>query len=185
MVRCLVGVGLGDAEDGDDPVGSGDLDLGDEGFDQGLAHVIGAGVDHLVDVVGDLQGGGLWRGGFGVECLGQLVAAGAELCAGGAEFGEAWADEFLIEGAVFAGLFRPHLSGEFWPHLVSRRPGRETSPEQDFPPLLAALEETTGGPAETSKDTTEELMDWAHLALLENNPGMKILDASYMPGPIE
>lgn len=32
---------------------------------------------------------------------------------------------------------------------------------------------------------TEELMDWTHLALLESNPGMKILDASYMSAPVE
>ncbi|MGH3838590.1 MAG: hypothetical protein ACRDSF_23285 [Pseudonocardiaceae bacterium] len=32
---------------------------------------------------------------------------------------------------------------------------------------------------------TEELMDWTHLTLLENNPGIKILDASYISAPVE
>jgi len=46
--------GLGDAEDRDVPVWPGDLDLGYQGFDEGLALVRGAAVDDLVDVVGDL-----------------------------------------------------------------------------------------------------------------------------------
>jgi hypothetical protein len=32
---------------------------------------------------------------------------------------------------------------------------------------------------------TEELVDWTHLTFLESNPGMKILDASYLPTPVE
>ena len=35
------------------------------------------------------------------------------------------------------GLFRPHPSGEFWPHPADRRPGGETSPELGFPPVPA------------------------------------------------
>jgi hypothetical protein len=38
---------LRDAEDRDDTVGSGDLDLGDEGLDQGLPFVVGAVGDDL------------------------------------------------------------------------------------------------------------------------------------------
>ena len=85
---CLgrpVGVGLGDAEDGDDGAGAGDLDFGDEGFDEGFAGLVSAGVDDLGDVVGDLgERGRVGRGGFGVECGGQLVAAGVQLLAGDA-----------------------------------------------------------------------------------------------------
>ena len=39
---------LGDAEDGGEPVGSGDGDVGDEGFDEGLALVAAAGMMILV-----------------------------------------------------------------------------------------------------------------------------------------
>jgi hypothetical protein len=46
--------GVGDAEDGDESVGSGDSDAGDEGFDECFALVWGAGGYDLVEVVGDL-----------------------------------------------------------------------------------------------------------------------------------
>ncbi|WP_435158918.1 hypothetical protein [Amycolatopsis sacchari] len=78
-------MGLGDAEDGDDGAGAGDLDFGDEGFDQGFAGLIGAGVDDVGDVLGDFrEGGRVGRGRFGVKRGGQFVTAGGELLAGGA-----------------------------------------------------------------------------------------------------
>jgi hypothetical protein len=46
---------------------------------------------------------------------------------------------------AFAGQFRPHRSGGIWLHLLDRKPGGQTSSEQDFPPVFAALEATTGG----------------------------------------
>ncbi len=62
-------MGLGDTEDGDDGAGSGDLDFGDEGFDQGFAGLVGAGADDVGDVLGDLsERGRVGRGGFRVEC---------------------------------------------------------------------------------------------------------------------
>jgi Glyoxalase-like domain len=74
------GGGLGDAEDGDEPVGCGDGDVGDEGFDEGFALVDAAGVDDVGDVVGDVGECG-WAGGGGVivEGEGEFVVAGAEL----------------------------------------------------------------------------------------------------------
>jgi hypothetical protein len=42
-------------------VRSGDLDVCDEGFDEGLALVLGADADDRVDVLGDLQERGCWR----------------------------------------------------------------------------------------------------------------------------
>jgi hypothetical protein len=42
-------------------VWSGDLDVRDEGFDEGLALVLGAGADDRVDVLGDLEERGCLR----------------------------------------------------------------------------------------------------------------------------
>ncbi len=52
--RRGVGLWLRDAEDGNDPAWSGDLDLGDQRFDEGFALVVAARQDDFVDVVGDL-----------------------------------------------------------------------------------------------------------------------------------
>jgi hypothetical protein len=48
-------------EDGHDPVRSGDLDMCDEGLDEGLALGVGTGADDCVDVLGDLEERGSWR----------------------------------------------------------------------------------------------------------------------------
>ncbi|MGH3950351.1 MAG: hypothetical protein ACRDSE_14720 [Pseudonocardiaceae bacterium] len=61
-------VGLGDAEDGHEGAGAGDLDFGDQGLDQGFAGLVGAGVDGVGDVLGHFgEGGRVGRSGFGVE----------------------------------------------------------------------------------------------------------------------
>jgi hypothetical protein len=58
MVRVAsargVGLWLRDAEDGHDPARSGDLDLGDQRFDEGFALVVVARKDDFADVIGDL-----------------------------------------------------------------------------------------------------------------------------------
>ncbi|MGF6885063.1 hypothetical protein ABIA39_003362 [Nocardia sp. GAS34] len=57
---AVAGGGLGDTEDRDDGVGSGDLDFGDQGFDERFAGLITAGGDECGDVIGDVgQGGGV------------------------------------------------------------------------------------------------------------------------------
>ncbi|WP_277675706.1 hypothetical protein [Saccharopolyspora rectivirgula] len=72
--------GLGDAEDRDEPVWPGDLDLGYQGFDEGLALIRGAVGDDLVDVVGDLgERGDVGGGGLLVDRGGKFRAAGTEL----------------------------------------------------------------------------------------------------------
>ncbi|MGH3624199.1 MAG: hypothetical protein ACRDQ5_20830 [Sciscionella sp.] len=69
-----------DAEDGLEPVGAGDGDLGDEGFDQGFGLVVAALGDHTADMVGNLgERGGIGRGGSVVQVGGEVVTAGAEL----------------------------------------------------------------------------------------------------------
>ncbi|WIV60776.1 hypothetical protein [Amycolatopsis nalaikhensis] len=76
---------MGDAEDRDEPVGAGDGDFGDQGFDEGFGLVVGAAGDDLGDVVGHrCQGSGLGHGGCVVEGEGEFVAADAELFALGA-----------------------------------------------------------------------------------------------------
>jgi hypothetical protein len=68
--------GLGDAEDGVEPVGVGDLDAVDEGFDERLALGGLAAGDDVVDVVGDgVQGCGRYGFGCGFEFIGEFVAA--------------------------------------------------------------------------------------------------------------
>jgi len=52
--RRGVGLWLRDAEDGHDPARSGDLDLGDQRFDEGFALVVAARNDDFADVIGDL-----------------------------------------------------------------------------------------------------------------------------------
>ncbi|MCA1836280.1 MAG: hypothetical protein LC721_08130 [Actinobacteria bacterium] len=95
-------VGLGDAEDRDEPVGCGDGHLCDEGFDQCLGLVVGAAGDDLGDVVGNLgQGGGFRCGGLVVEGAGEFVAVGAELGGFGAQLAEPVGDEVLVHGAAF------------------------------------------------------------------------------------
>lgn len=92
---------MGDAEDRDEPVGAGDGDLGDEGFDKCLGLVVGAAGDDLGDVVGHRrQGGGFGGGGLVVEREGEFVAADAELLGLGAEFGESVGDEFFVRRAA-------------------------------------------------------------------------------------
>ncbi|WP_346053883.1 hypothetical protein [Amycolatopsis dongchuanensis] len=76
---------MGDAEDRDEPVGAGDGDLGDQGFDEGLGLVVGAAGDDLGDVIGHrCQAGGLGHGGLVVQGESQFVAADSELLGGGA-----------------------------------------------------------------------------------------------------
>ncbi|MGH3751168.1 MAG: hypothetical protein ACRDRP_00450 [Pseudonocardiaceae bacterium] len=59
---------MGDAEDRDEPVGSGDGDRGDQGFHERFGLVVGAAGDDLGDVIGyGCEGSGLGRGGFVVE----------------------------------------------------------------------------------------------------------------------
>ncbi|WP_280267568.1 hypothetical protein [Nocardia wallacei] len=75
--------GLGDAVDGDDGVGSGDLDFGNECRNESLADFVGAGGDECGDVIGDLgQCGGIWEGGRRVDDGDQFVASSGELSAG-------------------------------------------------------------------------------------------------------
>jgi len=85
--------GLGDPEDGDEPVGCGDGDPRDEGLDEGFALVRAAGVDDVGEVVGDLGEGD------GVGC-GRLVVEG------GGEFVEAWGVAVVgaVAGAGEAGV---------------------------------------------------------------------------------
>ncbi|WP_228787746.1 hypothetical protein [Nocardia terpenica] len=72
------------------------------GFDQGFAGAVGAGGEQCGDVVGYLgEGGWVGSGGCGVEGGGEFVSATGELAAGGAELGEAVADELFVHGAVF------------------------------------------------------------------------------------
>ncbi|MGH3549467.1 MAG: hypothetical protein ACRDQU_15445 [Pseudonocardiaceae bacterium] len=73
-------VGVGDAEDRDESVGSGDGDVINEVFDQGFTLVGAAGVDDCGDVLGDLIECGRAGGGRGsIQGEGQFVVADAEL----------------------------------------------------------------------------------------------------------
>jgi hypothetical protein len=73
---------LGDAEDRDDLVRSGDLDFRDEGFDQSFAHGVGATVDDLGDAVRDPLRLGRWDGVHrGGESVGEFLSTAAELLA--------------------------------------------------------------------------------------------------------
>jgi hypothetical protein len=68
---------LWDAEDGDDPAGSGDLDLGDQGFNERLALIVAARTYDLVYMIGDLLERGRRRSGRrGSKSAGEFVAAG-------------------------------------------------------------------------------------------------------------
>ncbi|MFG3519950.1 hypothetical protein ACGF5S_06770 [Nocardia nova] len=98
-----MGIGrcLRDAEDGDDGVGAGDFDFGDQRFNQRFAVVVGAGGDQLGDVVGDAgECSGVGSGGSGGEGRCQLVAAVGQLAASGTKLGEAVADELFVHCAV-------------------------------------------------------------------------------------
>ncbi|WP_243852191.1 hypothetical protein [Saccharomonospora amisosensis] len=91
----------GDAEHRDNPVGSGDLDFGDEGLDECLAHRVGAEGDDLRDVVGDLRKRRWGELGRHVgELLGELVSACPELLGLGVESGQPASKHLLIERAV-------------------------------------------------------------------------------------
>jgi hypothetical protein len=93
--------GLRDAEHRDDAAGSGDLDLGDQSFDEHLALSVGARADDFIDVVSDLpECGGRRRGGCEGELAGELVAAGAQLPGSGLELSKSPGEVFRVEGAV-------------------------------------------------------------------------------------
>ncbi|OFB43839.1 hypothetical protein CcI156_18115 [Frankia sp. CcI156] len=114
----VVGVGLWDAEDGYEPVGSADLDFGDECFDECFALLVGAGLDDDRDVRGDgVEGGGGGCDGFAGDLIGQFAVAVAELFLLGAEFREAFPDGFFVDGAMFecgeVAVDRPVGLGEF------------------------------------------------------------------------
>ncbi|WP_264766420.1 hypothetical protein [Nocardia macrotermitis] len=98
----MPGGGLGDPEDGDDGAGAGDLDFGDERFDQGFAGLVAAVGDECGDVVGDVVQGG--RGGLGGGVFDggdEFVAAAGALADGVPQCGQAWADHVRIHGVVF------------------------------------------------------------------------------------
>jgi hypothetical protein len=93
--------GLRDAEHGNDAAGPGDLDLGDQGFDERFALAVAASGDDLVDVVGHIAQRGGWRHRrFCVKLAGEFVAAGSELPGLGLELSEAACEVFGLEGAV-------------------------------------------------------------------------------------
>ncbi|HEX3649440.1 MAG TPA: hypothetical protein VHV49_13510 [Pseudonocardiaceae bacterium] len=92
---------LGHTEHGDDLVGSDDLDLGDQGIDQGLGLGWLVAVDDLIDVGDDLgEFGGCGHGGFAVEFLGQLIPALPQLLDLGGQGVQAGCGGFLAHGAV-------------------------------------------------------------------------------------
>ncbi|KPM57011.1 hypothetical protein ACG83_04160 [Frankia sp. R43] len=66
-------VGSEDLEDRCEPVGSGDLDFGDQGFDESLASEVVACLDDRFDVPGDCAKGGAGRhDGFVVDLFGEF-----------------------------------------------------------------------------------------------------------------
>jgi hypothetical protein len=101
VLRGRVCLRLRDAEDGHDPGGTGELDLGDQRFDERFALVAAASVDDLIDVVSDLaERSGRRRGGCEGELAGELVAAGAQLPGSGLELSKSPGEVFRVEGAV-------------------------------------------------------------------------------------
>ncbi|WP_330178787.1 hypothetical protein OHB26_19910 [Nocardia sp. NBC_01503] len=86
-----------DAEGGNEAVGSGDGDLGDER----LYECFGLGAGPIDDDVGDVVGDAVQRGGlrgdrFAVEGDGEFVAASSKLVCFGAQFAESYGEEFGV-----------------------------------------------------------------------------------------
>ncbi|WP_040860753.1 hypothetical protein [Nocardia niigatensis] len=99
---------MGDAEGGDQAVGAGDGDLGDEGLDQRLGLGTGAIGDDVGNMVGNaVERCGFRRGGFVRQRGGEFVAPGDELACLGAQFAEPSGEELGVEGAVFEGVQVP------------------------------------------------------------------------------
>ncbi|UGT45369.1 hypothetical protein LTV02_19130 [Nocardia yamanashiensis] len=99
---------MGDAEGGDEAVGAGDGDLGDEGLDQRLGLGAAASGDDFRDVVSDaVERCGFRRGGFVRQGCGEFVAPGDELACLGPQFAESSGEELGVEGAVFEGVQVP------------------------------------------------------------------------------
>ncbi|GAP32331.1 hypothetical protein NSK11_contig00152-0009 [Nocardia seriolae] len=95
---------VGDAEGGDEAVGSGDGNLGDQGLDQCLGLGTGACGDDFRDAVGDpIQRCGFRGSGFAGQGGGELVAARGELGCLGAQLTQSSGEELGVEGAVFEG----------------------------------------------------------------------------------
>jgi hypothetical protein len=89
-----------DSEDRHEPVRLYDLNLVDEGFDEGLALDVGADLDDRADVISDLAEGG--AGGHDrlvVDLFGEFGLAVAQLLVLGAQGGEPGGEGLLVEGA--------------------------------------------------------------------------------------